>query len=157
MKINKDNLGGWAVGEEIFDWIVDNIPQGSTILELGSGTGSHELGKLYNVHCIEHNKEWANKFSNITYHYAPIKNGWYDPEWLNNLPKEYAVLLIDGPPGSIGRTPILNHLGLFNLETTIIVDDTQRDVEKALAKALMNAVGRDGVWVSGNKKACIIK
>lgn len=157
MEINKNNLGHWAISEELFDWIIDNIPQGSTILELGSGSGSHELGKMYNVHCIEHNKEWVNKFPNITYHYAPLKDGWYDPEWLGNLPKEYALLLVDGPPGYIGRTPILNHLDLFNLETVIVVDDSNRDVEKKLAESIMGIVGRQGIYVYGGKESCIIK
>ena len=112
---------------------------------------------MYNVHCIEHNKEWVNKFPNITYHYAPLKDGWYDPEWLKNLPKEYALLLIDGPPGHIGRTPILNHLDLFNLEIVIVVDDSNRDVEKELAKSVMDIVGREGIYIFGGKESCIIK
>ena len=60
MKINRDNLGDWAIGPNLFDWIVENIPHGSSILELGSGAGTHELGKIYDVHCIEDNDIWVD-------------------------------------------------------------------------------------------------
>ena len=36
MEYNKKNLDGWAIPIEAFKWILENIPKGSTILELGS-------------------------------------------------------------------------------------------------------------------------
>lgn len=45
MEYNKENLDGWAIPREAFEWIYENLPHGSTILELGSGNGTKELGK----------------------------------------------------------------------------------------------------------------
>ena len=156
MKTNKDNLGGFAIGVNLFNWIAKNIPQGSTILELGSGTGTHELGKIYNVHCIEDNSEWVNKFDNLTYHYTPIKNGWYDRTSLNNLPKEYSLLIFDGPRGIIGRTKVLENLDLFNLEVPIIIDDTHREVEKNIAEQLITKLGRSFIEIKEHNKSAYI-
>jgi len=158
MKTNKDTLGGFAIGINLFNWITQNIPQGSTILELGSGTGTHELGKIYDVHCIEDNSEWVNKFDNLIYYHAPIKNGWYDKKFLNNLPKEYSLLIFDGPRGTIGRTKVLENLDLFNLEVPIIVDDTHREVEKNIAEQLISKLGKSFIEIKEhNKSAYIIK
>ena len=91
-------LGGWAIGEKLFTWIMDNVPQGSKILEMGSGIGSHLLGKHYDMHCVEHDTRWLNKYDNITYYHAPLENRWYKRDIVEELPKDYDVLLIDGPP-----------------------------------------------------------
>jgi hypothetical protein len=48
MEYNKENLDGWAIPREAFEWIYENLPHGSTILELGSGNGTKELVKYYN-------------------------------------------------------------------------------------------------------------
>ena len=156
MKINQNNLGDWAIGLNLFNWVIDNIPHGSTILELGSGTGTHELGKIYDTHCIEDNKDWVNKFSNLTYHYSPIKEGWYDREWLGNLPKEYSLLIFDAPRGDIGRTKVLENLDLFNLEVPIIVDDTHREVEKNIAEQLIFKLNTSFIEIKEHNKSAYI-
>ena len=38
--MNEDNLNNFAISEEMYSWICDNIPFKSTILEFGSGTAS---------------------------------------------------------------------------------------------------------------------
>ncbi len=154
--INRNNLGGFAIGENLFDWITENISHGTTILELGSGTGTHELGKIYNTHCIENNKNWVNKFPNLTYHYAPIKNGWYDREGLGNLPKNYSLLIFDGPRGDIGRTKVLENLDLFDLNVPIIIDDTHRKVEKNIAEELINKLNKSFIEVKEHNKTAYI-
>ena len=75
-------------------------PKNSTILELGSGTGTIELVKHYTVYSIEHQKQWVGEASRSNYIYAPLKTyggvfNWYDNHYLNNLPKDYDLLLID--------------------------------------------------------------
>jgi hypothetical protein len=147
MEINQKNLGGWAIGDNLFEWIINNVEKGSTIIELGSGTGSHELGKIYNIHCIEHDERWVNKFDNITYHYAPIENGWYDKEKLKNLPKEYSLLIIDGPPGSVGREKVLENLNLFKLDIPIVIDDTNRKSEKDIADNLIERLSKSHIVI----------
>ena len=156
MENNYNNFGGSAIGPNLFNWIIENIPHGLTILELGSGTGTHELGKIYKVHCVEHDKNWVNKFSNLTYHYAPIKEGWYDKEWLQNLPKDYDLLIFDGPPGSIGRTKVLENLHMFNLNVPIIVDDTHRKVEKNMAEKLVNMLNTSYLEIKEHNKSAYI-
>ena len=44
----------------LFLWIKENLPHNSTILEFGSGTGTKELVKNYQVTSIEHSKEWLD-------------------------------------------------------------------------------------------------
>lgn len=156
MKVNQNNLGDFAIGLNLFNWILDNIPHGSTILELGSGTGTHELGKIYNTHCIEDNKDWVNKFPNLTYHYSPIKEGWYDREWLGNLPKDYSLLIFDGPRGDIGRTKVLENLDLFNLKIPIIIDDTHREVELRIANKLIEITGKSSIEIKEHNKSAYI-
>jgi hypothetical protein len=156
MKVNQNNLGDFAIGLNLFNWILDNIPHGSTILELGSGTGTHELGKIYNTHCIEDNKDWVNKFPNLIYHYSPIKEGWYDREWLGNLPKDYSLLIFDGPRGDIGRTKVLENLDLFNLKIPIIIDDTHREVELRIANKLIEITGKSSIEIKEHNKSAYI-
>jgi len=156
MEINQKNLGNFAIGENLFEWIISNIEKGSTILELGSGTGTHELGKIFNTHCIEDNNDWVNKFDNLTYHHAPIKDGWYDREGLKNLPKDYKLLIFDGPRGDIGRTKVLENLDLFNTNVPIIVDDTHRKVEKDIAENLVKTLNRDFIEVKEHNKSAYV-
>lgn len=150
------NLGNFALGHNLYEWINENIDKGSTILELGSGTGTHELGKIYNVHCIEDNDEWVNKFDNLTYHHAKIKDGWYDREKLKNLPKDYSLLIFDGPRGNIGRTKVLENLDLFDTNVPIIVDDTHRKVEKDIADKLVNLLNKKFIEIKEHNKSAYV-
>lgn len=48
-------LGGWAISEELFEWIKENVDEGSVILELGSGAGTGELAKDYTMFsCLDY-------------------------------------------------------------------------------------------------------
>lgn len=152
----ENNLGGWAIGKNTYNWILKNIPKGSKILELGSGSGSHELGKLYNIHCIEHNKQWLNKYDNITYYYAPIVDGWYDTSFFKTIPNDYKLLIIDGPPKNIGRGKILEHLSKFNTNVPIILDDTERKDEKELFNKLLQILKKEFIIIEEEKKSCSI-
>lgn len=154
--MENNNLGEWAIGHNLYEWIVKNIEKGSKVLELGSGTGTHELGKIYDVYCIEHNEEWVNKFDNLTYYFAPIKDGWYDKENVKNIPKDYDLLILDGPPGTIGRTKVLENLDMFNLDVPIIVDDTHRKVEKDIAEELVNITGKKFVEIKEHNKSAYV-
>lgn len=146
------NFGGWAIDESTFKWIINNIDFGSNILELGSGTGTIELSKYYNMYSIEHNEEYLNLCKNSTYIYSEIINGFYNiPKIKNLLPKKYDLLLIDGPPKAVSnRNKFLDFINYFNLETNILVDDTNRKSELNLLKELSkiskrkyNIIGND--------------
>lgn len=154
--MDSNNLGDWAIGHNLYQWIVDNVESGSTVLELGSGSGTHELGKIYNVHCVEHDEKWVNKFDNLTYYYAPIKDGWYDKDELNDLPKDYSLLILDGPPGKIGRTKVLENLDLFKTDIPIIVDDTHRNVEKDLGNKICEKFNKKFIEITEHNKSAYV-
>ena len=137
--------GSWSITEELFNLIRDILPAGKTILELGSGEGTAKLLEHYNVYSIEHSRRWLNKIEGGNYIHAPIKqytyrgdNGvdkgyrWYDVDKLKDLP-EYDLLLVDGPPGTVGRMGVVHNGYLFDMTVPIIIDDTHRDEERRIA------------------------
>ena len=42
-------LGGWAISEQCFEWMIANVPAGSKVLEFGSGMGTGELVKHFDM------------------------------------------------------------------------------------------------------------
>lgn len=146
------NFGGWAIQESCFNFIREILPEGKTILELGSGHGTDALSKHFNMISIENQPEWVGKF-NSKYLYVPIKqysqdymypdlpgeNSTYQKGWFNYniLQRElesikYNLILIDGPNGAIGRGGFLKHLDLFNTDVPMIFDDINRKSEYEL-------------------------
>jgi hypothetical protein len=149
-------LGGFSISQECADKIMDIYPRG-TILELGSGQGTEYLSKRYTMYSIEHNQDYLGKY-NSTYIYAPIINGWYDPDFLRNLP-DYGLLLIDGPPSTIKpniRMGFMRHFEIFNLDAILVVDDVHRRTEFHLANALALMVDREIMVYGNNKKFAFI-
>jgi 16S rRNA A1518/A1519 N6-dimethyltransferase RsmA/KsgA/DIM1 with predicted DNA glycosylase/AP lyase activity len=138
------NFGGWAIDKSTYKWILDNIDFGSNILELGSGTGTIELAKYYNVYSIEHNEDFLNLSKKSTYIYVEILNDFYNiPKTKDKLPKKYSLLLIDGPPKTVSnRNKFLEYIEYFNLECKILIDDTNRDNELKLLKDISKIVNR---------------
>ena len=139
--------GSYSVDRELIDQMLKLVPSG-TLLELGSGRATAIFAKHYKVYSVEENPEWLNKY-NSTYIHAPIKKGWYDIDILKKeLPKNYDVILIDGPtsPENLGRQNIrqefLNNIYLFNTEATIFVDDIHREAEATLLDSLSKELGR---------------
>lgn len=129
------NLGGWAIGIELFNWVRDNIESGSDVLEFGSGNGTKELVKHFNVTSVEHNSKWLNN-ADSNYIHAPIVDNWYDVSKLDGiLDNKYELILIDGPTGNIGRCKILDfylaNTKLFD-SSIIIIDDTERPDERKI-------------------------
>lgn len=156
-----NNFGGWAIQESCFKLIKELLPEGKTILELGSGYGTATLAKHYKMYSIENYQDWINKF-NSTYIHAPIKkydekwthpdlpgeeslyqSGWYDPEILaEELPTDYDLILVDGPNGMFGRGGFLKHLDLFNTNVPIIFDDINRFSERKLMEAVAKKLNK---------------
>tara|TARA_B100000287_G_C20536132_1_gene742818 strand:+ start:354 stop:842 length:489 start_codon:yes stop_codon:yes gene_type:complete len=144
------NLNGWNIGENLYKWIIDNIEPNRTILELGSGTGTIELVKHYNVFSVEQNKEYVGLEPKSNYIYAPLVNyegrkKWYDVDKLQDLPSDYDLLLIDGPIGS-NRRNFIDHIHLFKHlnHIKIIIDDTNRKWDRWLVDEILK------IWT--NKK-----
>ena len=125
-------FGGWSIDEGLFDFIRSELPEGKVLLELGSGWGSGQFSQYYTVYSIEHNPRWLGKYD-TNYIHVPIKNKWYNPDILKeNLPDNYDLILVDGPPGFTGRHGFYTHLDLFKTNLTIIFDDVHRKAEYEL-------------------------
>lgn len=139
-------LNGWAISEEMFNHIRSFLPEGKTILELGSGTGTEVLLQHYNVISIEHNVKWAfhrdGKYRH-TMIYAPLTTGenpWYsignDNVTFNF--KGIDLVIVDGPPNvyrkNIIYTPWLKAFAA--VIDDIIVDDTHRTDDYEIADVL---------------------
>lgn len=138
-------FGGWAISKQLFDWILEVLPKKSTILELGSGSGTEQLAKHFRMVSVEHDPDFVGIYDS-TYIFAPIVNGWYDAaiigKALSRLSIRYDLLLVDGPPNQIGRAGILRHLGLFDLTKPIVLDDVHRAPERRLLEVLAKRAGR---------------
>jgi len=147
-KYNEKNLSGWAISSEIIDFLRKNLKKNDTILEFGSGSGSKEIGKYFNLWSIEHNKDflYENTLQNF---YAPIKKRkiicptqkkviaeykWYNEKVVLKVMKkiDYNCLLVDGPPGCIGREGFYYNLENFDTNCMIIIDDVNRKEENNL-------------------------
>lgn len=126
------------LGPNILALIHETVPPGATILELGSGEGTGVLAQTYTMYSVEHDPAFLNKYDSH-YIYAPISDGWYCPDMLRGkLPTRYDALIIDGPPGTIGRAGLLNHLDLFNWDCHIFIDDTNRKEEAVIYMRLLD-------------------
>lgn len=137
--MNIENLNGYAISQEMYQWLVTNLPKGKTILELGSGNGTKELTKHWKVFSIEQSEEWLNVAKDSTYIHAPLIKypqlpyEWYDIEIIKKeMPKEYDLILVDAPSGR-GRFGFIEFSNLFNLDVPILVDDTHREEERRVA------------------------
>ena len=125
------NLNSAAISDELFAWLKINLQPQKTILEFGSGTGTIELTKHWKVYSVEQDKRWIGKAEKSNYIFAPIKNGWYDESIVfSSLPKDYDIILIDGPAGSDLRSGIDKHIFRFKKGVPIILDDTHRQKDK---------------------------
>lgn len=122
------------------------------ILELGSGLSSvYFADKGYKVTAVEHNEEWLNRHPAIDYIYAPIvyitpskswekRFGrgriiqWYCLDALKKgiKGKKFDLMIIDGPPASVGREGLWFARDLFDWNFPIIFDDVERAAELRL-------------------------
>jgi hypothetical protein len=151
---------GYMISKELYDWILENIPKGSRILELGSGDGTGLLAEHYTMFSIENNENWLNKYPSIYIH-APIVNGWFDVNVLKQqMPKQYDLILVDAPPAFTeeARMGFFHNINLFNTNVPIIIDDTHRAGERRLANNLRKHLNKEYTDIqSHNKSFCIFK
>ncbi len=128
----------WVLPDEAFEWLEPRLRTlgDLTVVELGSGAGTERLlrmvapGRLLSV---EHDTAWLDRFSS-NYVYAPIVDGWYDHEVLERtIPGLIGALIVDGPPGAIGRKGLLRHLKIFGAPP-MLIDDVHRADELELAR-----------------------
>tara|TARA_R110000824_G_scaffold125390_1_gene284469 strand:- start:233 stop:775 length:543 start_codon:yes stop_codon:yes gene_type:complete len=161
-----------SISEECISYIIDNLEEGNTILELGSGEGTVKLSNHFKMISIENQPEWQDKFSeNTTYINVPDRlyekddiswwnktiadfkvldgfedTGWYNPEvLLNQLPdkNDYDLILVDGPGGYLGRSGFLKYIEHFNTDVPIIIDDIYRVPENLMANILSEKLKKE--------------
>lgn len=136
------------IGERCEAEIDRLLSEGDTILELGSGEGTGRLAQRYRMISVEHDPEYVGRHNSQYIQAAIVPNGshdWYDAGILEReLPPDgYDLLLVDGPPGHVGRLGMLQHLDLFDLDATIVVDDVHRNADRYLLTELAKVAGRD--------------
>jgi hypothetical protein len=154
--IDYSSFGDWSISKEMFDWISNNIPDGSTIVELGSGRGTKELVKKYVVYSIEHDIEWIGFEEKSNYIYAPLVDGWYDVSIVKNeLPEKYDLLIVDGPIRE-DRINFIKNYGIFNTNIPIIIDDTNRIEDKEMSILLSDKLQREPIEIGNDEKSFII-
>tara|TARA_B100000768_G_C10912793_1_gene222352 strand:- start:42 stop:515 length:474 start_codon:yes stop_codon:yes gene_type:complete len=151
------NLNGFAISDEMFEWITNNLEKSKIILEFGSGTGTRELTKHWEVYSVEQNLQWVGVAPKSTYIHAPIKDGWYDKDIVfKNIPKHYDLLIIDGPGGSDLRPGIDVYIDQLKTNIPIILDDTHRIKDKNHAIQLAKTLNKDWEEIKGWEKNFII-
>jgi len=143
----------WMLPESAMLWIESTLPDGARILEFGSGHGTDRLARRFEVLSIEHDAAWAGRCSSPCVH-APIEanttslaageQGWYRLSVvIDSIPKDLDLVIVDGPPGSIGRTGLLQSLHALPPDVPILVDDVHRRAES-------NLLAHVEAWHSGS-------
>lgn len=133
--------GHMAIDKEILALIRQTLPQGSVVVEMGSGTGSRQLARWYEVYSIEHDYEWAHAGHAPRVIHAPLDDsGWYSREAIAaGLPEHYDLILADG---CAKRDGFLTNLDLFRPDVPIVFDDLQFELERETMQALATKLGR---------------
>tara|TARA_B100000767_G_scaffold36284_1_gene30744 strand:+ start:2447 stop:4339 length:1893 start_codon:yes stop_codon:yes gene_type:complete len=136
---------GWMLPKEAINWIENNIPPDSKVLEFGSGDASQSLARQFELYSVEHDSDWLGKTTS-NYIYAPIvdnetstrfdQEGWYHSSLFDEIPNIVELIIIDGPPGKIGRAGILEHLARLPKWKYMLIDDTDRVHEQELIDQL---------------------
>jgi len=127
----------WPVKESMIKWIKFHVPNGRTILELGSGDGTTAmLCSDYVLYSVEHDLRWIDKYSS-NYIKADLFLDWYNLTE-EMLPKDYDLLIVDGPAGN-SRLNFIYNFNLFRKDVPIIVDDVERVYVKAIVDFLVSS------------------
>ena len=142
-------LDDWSITKECFDKIIEILPFGSTILEIGSGNSTNVLSNFYNMISIESNPEWMNKFKS-EYHLVPLKTfkseifgqtNWLDVDILTPILKNinYDMLIVDAGGDRVG---IYDYMHLFKQNIPIIFDDTMDTGYFKCANIVADKIGK---------------
>jgi len=140
------DYGIWHLGAQFRRLLYALVPDGSSVLELGSGIATEELAKHYKMISVEHDPAWL-KDIDTTYIYAPLKDGWYDVDSVKRNIEllTYDALLIDGPVGN-SRAGFDAYHHLFDLSGWIFVDDVHRQVDSDVFDKLTEKLVNRKAW-----------
>jgi|694.fasta_scaffold100965_5 hypothetical protein len=168
------NLSSVNISYNCVDLIRSILPEGSTILELGSGAGTLVLSQYYKMYSVENQPEWFDKYPEATTYIncrskmydatypapeIPGNLGWYHPDDIfPNLPEHYDLILIDGPGGGKwGRGGFYKHLDKFNTDVPLVFDDIDRAPEMILMKEVAKKLNRECFVLENDSHIGIIK
>lgn len=142
-------MSDWSLPDAVFAFLEPRI-RGLYVVELGSGKGSSRLASMCaELTSIEHDPDFVTMYppdAGVVVH-APIDpaTGWYSRAALEiGLPKRIDAVIVDGPPGSIGRGGLLQHLDLFP-DVPFLFDDTHRAAERELAVSYYKVRGKQSI------------
>lgn len=136
--------------EEALMYVLEHCKKGTIVVEFGSGHGSQKLADHLELYSIEHDEDWLGLTSS-TYIHAPIKpnehaskvgqSGWYDANIvLDHWPEGVELVIVDGPPGFIGRFGIMSIQDKLKKVGRIIIDDVDRPDELMLVEELSKSL-----------------
>jgi len=123
----------WAMPPQAHAFLFNHLPEGATVIELGSGAGSKALAEKFELVSVEHDVDYIAGHKHRVI-YAPLVDGWYDPAFISELPDLYGAVLVDGPPGSSMRTGFWAHQDQF--VSPLLIDDCHRPAELHMALAI---------------------
>lgn len=143
----------WMLPQEAVEFVLEHVEPGSVVVEFGSGHGSEVLSEHFDLYSFEHDEAWLGVTSS-TYIHAPIvenqhatevgEKGWYDLEIVKQRwPENPECVIVDGPPGFIGRTGILSMLDELASVSLILVDDVDRAEEMRFCTVLSERLNFD--------------
>ncbi len=150
-----------SIDKSLFNTIRKILPEGSTILELGSGWATSELAKHYTMYSVEHDAAYVDKYDS-TYIHAPLKRHkrvknhpsdlWYDADILREKLKgiQYDLLLIDGPPGT--RSGFIKYIDLFDTKAIWVFDDANRLCDRKVVNSASSKLGVPFVTYHGSPR-----
>lgn len=146
--IELDWDSGWAVGSKTAHKLIDHLnnTKPKRILDIGSGLTTILFAEWANknnaeVISLEHQHKYYIQTSNLLYKYnlqvdlrlCPLIKTKWGAFYKTDLPKEIDFVLIDGPPGSIGRQGTLyNIFPNLSFNCTVWLDDCDRRQEKKI-------------------------
>lgn len=142
----------WMLPLEAVAFVLEHVEPGSVVVEFGSGHGSEVLSEHFDLYSFEHDEKWLGVTSSTYLHAAIVENqhasqagekGWYDLDVVKqHWPANPQCVIVDGPPGFIGRTGILSILEKLRDVPLILVDDVDREAELQLSHALSTRLDR---------------
>lgn len=147
-------LGGWSIEKDMILFINKLLPEGSSILEFGSGKGTEALLLNYNVTSVEHNEYYNYRRStNHKTILAHVERGWYKTSLISKvLRKKFDLIIVDGPPNEL-RKGLLDNLFLFEgLSIPVIFDDVDRQLDRNIMESFCAAQKYEWKTVSGTTK-----
>ncbi len=154
-----------TIDKRLFEYIRKVLPEGSTILELGSGWATGELAKHYKMYSVEHDPKYVGVY-NSTYLEVPLcehkqihkheSTVWYDPTLLASKLKgiKYELLLVDGPVRV--RSGFVKYQRLFDLNVITIFDDVDRSIDGLVVSAVARGLKRPYTVYSEGKSFAVL-